>query len=128
MIDLVKYVDNMSSLQKLEVYMDYYVSMLSLKLNFHLVDKTKDNWNHGYGVPCKEYLGLAFYYLWKDLNIKSFDEFISGKNIVVHDMGECWKENGFAQRFRTEYYGIHDWYWKKKSRIESSLKSLMTND
>ena len=80
--------------QKLKVYMHYYCVMLSLKYNFEVVDKMKVNWQHGWGNPDKEYLGLAFYSLWKDIRISDF-----------------------AQRWWVETYGIYDWYWKHESEF-----------
>lgn len=103
--------------QKLKVYMSYYCTMLSLKHSFEVVDKMKPNWQHGWGTPDKEYLGLAFYFLWKDMKISDFESFISDKNIDVRDCGEDWKERGFAQRWWVEPYGIYDWYWKHESEF-----------
>lgn len=103
--------------QKLKVYMNYYCTMLSLKYNFEVVDKMNPNWQHGWGKPDKEYLGLAFYFLWKDMKISDFESFISDKNIDVRDCGEDWKERGFAQRWWVETYGIYDWYWKHESEF-----------
>lgn len=103
--------------QKLKVYMHYYCVMLSLKYNFEVVDKMKANWQHGRGKPDKEYLGLAFYFLWKDMRISDFESFISDKNIDVRDCGEDWEKRGFAQRWWVEPYGIYDWYWKHESEF-----------
>jgi hypothetical protein len=103
--------------QKLKVYMHYYCTMLSLKHKFEVLDKTKPNWQHGRGTPDKEYLGLAFYFLWKNINISGFESFVSDKNIDVRDCGEDWKERGFAQRWWVETYGIYDWYWKHESEF-----------
>lgn len=108
-------VNRLDEWQKLKVYMDYYCTMISLKYNFEVVDKMKPNWQHGCGTPDKEYMGLAFYFLWKDMKISDFESFISDKNIDVRDCGEDWKERGFAQRWRVETYGIYDWYWKHES-------------
>ena len=95
----VEKVKRLDEWQKLKVYMNYCCTMLSLKYNFEVVDKMKPNWQHGWGMPDKEYLGLAFYFLWKDMKISDFESFISDKNIDVRDCGEDWKERGFAQRW-----------------------------
>ena len=97
--------------------MSYYCKMLSLKYNVEVVDKMKSNWQHGWGVPDKEYSVLAFYFLCKDMKISDFESFISDKNIYVRDCGEDWKERGFAQRWWVETYGIYDWYWKHESEF-----------
>lgn len=110
-------VDRLDKWQKLTVYMDYYCTMLSLKHNFEVVDKTKKNWQHGWGNPNKEYLGLAFYSLWKDIKILDFESFISDKNIVVINCGEDCKEKGFAQKKWVEAKGIYDWYMKHEKKF-----------
>jgi len=46
-----------------------------------------------------------------NIYIKSFEEYTSLDNIKVTDMGEDWEKYGFAQRFRTEYYGIMEYLY-----------------
>lgn len=103
--------------QKLIVYIHYYCTMIALKHNFEVVDKTKLNWQHGWGKPDKEYLGLAFYFLWEDMRISDFESFISDKNIDVRDCGEDWGKRGFAQRWLVETYGIYYWYQKHENEF-----------
>jgi hypothetical protein len=123
LIDNIKYpscvekVKLLDEWQKLEVYMHYYCVMLSLKYNFEVVDKMKENWQNGWGKPDKEYLSLAFYFLWNGIEIPDFESFISDKNIDVRDCGEDWEKRGFAQRWRIETFGIYDWYWKHESEF-----------
>ena len=66
----------MSDEQKMSVYIHYYCAMLALKYNFVAIDKTKENWSLGWSKPHKETKNLAFYWLWKDVRILSYDEFI----------------------------------------------------
>lgn len=108
----VEKVKSLDEWQKLKVYMHYYITQIGLRYNFEVIDKTKTNWQHGWSVPNKEHLGLAFYFLWRDMKILNFEEFISDKNIDVRDCGEDWEKKGFAQRWWVETYGIYDWYWK----------------
>jgi hypothetical protein len=103
--------------QKIEVYMNYYREMLSLKYNFEVVDKMKPKWKHGWDSPDKEHLGLALYFLWKDVKILDFESFISDKNIDVRDCGKDWEKQGFAQRWWVQTYGIYDWYWKNETDL-----------
>ena len=110
-------VKRLNEWQKLKVYINYYCTMLSLKNNFEVFDKMKPNWQHGWGMPDKEYLGLAFYFSWKDMKISDFESFISDKNIDVRDCGEDWEKRGFAKRWWVETYGIYDWYWKHESEF-----------
>lgn len=119
-INYPSYVEKVKCLDKwqmLKVYMSYYCSMVTLKFNFEVVDKLKPDWQHGWGKPDKEYLGLAFYFLWKTTRILDFESFISDKNISIIDLGENWKEQGFAQRWRIKTCGIYDWYWKHESEF-----------
>lgn len=113
----VEKVKRLDEWQKLKGYMHYYCMMVSLKYNFDVVDKMKENWQHGRGMPHKEYLGLGFSFLWKEMRISDFESFISDKNIDVRDCGEDWEKRGFAQRWWVETYGIYDWYWKHESEF-----------
>ncbi len=110
--ETIEYVENMSLFEKSKVYMDYYISMIGLKYNFELIDlqsallnsTSKENKKlsptNGMGKPDKEFKGIAFYYLWKDFKIKSFEDFCSKSNIQINDT-KCddWKERGFATKF-----------------------------
>jgi hypothetical protein len=111
-INKVKLLDEF---QKLEVYMHYYCTMLYLKYNFTIVDKIKPNWQLGWGMPDKEYLNIAFYYLRPDIFILDFDDFISEQNIKIIDCGEDWEQRHRAQRWRIETSGIYNWYCKHEN-------------
>lgn len=86
--ETIAYVEKMDVFEKTKIYMNYYVSMLEMCYNFEIVDlkrallkrTPKDNKNlspyHGLGKPDKEFEGVAFYYLWKDFKIKSFEVFL----------------------------------------------------
>ena len=109
--ETIEYVEKMDVFEKARVYMNYFITMLGLKHNFEVIDLEKallkstsrDNKNlspyHGMGKPDKEFKGIAFYYLCKDLKIKTFEEFCSKSNITINDTGcEDWKERGFASK------------------------------
>lgn len=109
--ETIEFVDNMDVFEKLKAYMNYYITMLGLKHNFVVIDlerfllksTSEDNKNltpyHGWGKPDKEFKAISFYYLWKDLKIKSFEEFCDKSNIQINDTGlDDWKEKGFASK------------------------------
>lgn len=106
----VRIVNNLSIKEKLIVYMDYYVKMITLKYNFELFDKSVV----GLGKVDKEYSFYRLYYLWKNIMILSFDAFINENNVIIQDMGIDWEKNGRAQRYRVELNGIYSWYQKNK--------------
>lgn len=120
----VEKVKRLDEWQKLKGYMHYYCMMVSLKYNFDVVDKMKENWQHGRGMPHKEYLGLGFSFLWKEMRISDFESFISDKNIDVRDCGEDWEKRGFAQRWWVETYGIYDWYSKHESEFKGGIYAV----
>jgi len=124
MEEKIKLIDSLDLFEKLRFYMEYYISMVALKYNFEVVDKSRFDkvnkdlkWNHGYGLPDKDFKGMAFYFLCKDLPIKTFEEFISKENIRIIDNGNDWKENGFAQKVRTDYFGIYKWIENHKINL-----------
>ncbi len=109
--EAIEVAEKMNVFEKSKVYMNYVINMLGLKHNFEVIDLEKsllkstlrDNKNlspyHGMGKPDKEFKGIAFYYLWKDLKIKTFEQFCDKSNIRINDTGcEDWKERGFASK------------------------------
>lgn len=108
-----EYISKINSLDKwdkIKIYIHYYTTQLSLKHNCVIVDKQQ---NKHWGKSDKEFLGIQFHYIWKNTHIKTFEEFFSEKeNIVVIDCGDDWEKHGCAQRIRTEYFGVYEWYWK----------------
>lgn len=62
-----------------QLYMQYFTKMSVLKHSFHILDiskKNNTNWNK---ADCK--VGqLEFRYLWKDIYIATFKEFIENKD------------------------------------------------
>lgn len=117
--ETIKYVEKMDVFEKAKAYMNYYITMLGLKHKFEVIDleiallKSTSEYNknlspyQGMGNPDKEFKGIAFYYLWKELKIKSFEEFYSKSNITINDtVCDDWKERGFASKswkvFNTE--------------------------
>lgn len=110
-------VESLSFLQKYSVYLHYRITQTAMKYDFVIVDKTpikKDviKWNHGWGKPDKEVHNIAFYNIWKDIRVLSFERFVSETNIRIIDNGDNWKGNGFAEKIRTDYFGIYNWIWK----------------
>ena len=87
----IQYIDNLPELDKLTIYMDYFVENRMLELQNR-----------------KTYLN-------------SFDIFKN--HILIHDHGENWRENGFAQQNTIHYLGIYEHYYKFKNRI-----NYITND
>lgn len=79
----------MTNIEQSLKYGEYYINKLALKHKFLVVDLdrfkvkpfTKEDAKlspyHGYGVPNKEFKGIAFYYLWKDIKIMTFEEFVN---------------------------------------------------
>jgi hypothetical protein len=108
----IKKVQSFDSFEKVRIYMHYYITQLGLKHNFEVVDATKENSKNGWSKPDKTFNQIACYYPWKDINIKTIDEFYSEENIEIRDCGENWRECGFAQRWWFECSGVYDWYWK----------------
>lgn len=78
----------MKAIQDSLKYGEYYINQLALKHKFLVLDLdrfkvkpyTKEDAKlspyHGYGKPDKEVGGIAFYYLWKDFKIMTFEEFM----------------------------------------------------
>lgn len=113
MNEYVDKINRLSKLDKLKIYMGYFIANNSLKNNFfikydYIIEK----------YPNPEYADSTICgikrldYLWKDIYIQSFDEFISEENIRIIDNGDDWNKNGFAQRIMVDYFGIYEWYWK----------------
>lgn len=82
----IKEIDNLPELDKLSIYIDYFMENRTLQLK-----------------NMRAYLN-------------NFEEFKN--HIVIHEHGDNWKENGFAQQTTIHYLGIYDWYNKFKNRIK----------
>lgn len=80
----IQSINDLDGLDKLSVYMRYYITQLILK--------------HASNI--------------KDIVIYSFDEFISDNMLEFRDCGEKWNESGYAQRHWIQPYGIYEWYSK----------------
>lgn len=76
--------------EKYEIYFNYFATQLALKHNFEFVDTTKPFSKVGWDIPDKTFGNIDFHYLWKDIKIKTFEEFCLGG-----------------------IYGLEDWYNKK---------------
>lgn len=85
-INIEERVQKLNDFDKLKVYMDYYISGISIQKTFNNLT----------------------------LNQYSFKDFCDiNKQKIVYDNGKNWKEHGFAERFTTNYYGIFAYYAKK---------------
>lgn len=91
-----------------KIYYHYISVMVALKHNFEIVPKysyynkaMKEtmNGNNGYGKPHKEWENFQIHYLWKDIYIESFDEFMITKREGYHgNFGYL----GWYERFEDE--------------------------
>jgi hypothetical protein len=113
----IKRIQSFDVFEKANIYMHYYITQISLKHDFKVVDTAKDNWQHGWSKPDETFKQIAFFYLWEDVKIKTIDEFYSDENIKITDCGVHWQEKGFAQRHRIECSGVYDWFWKFESQF-----------
>lgn len=113
----IKKIQSFDVFDKANIYMHYYITQLGLKYNFEVVDMLKKNWQNGQSKPDKTFKQIAFFYLWKDINIKTIEEFYSDKCIEISDCGEDWKKKGFAQRWCIKCFGVYDWFWKFESEF-----------
>jgi hypothetical protein len=94
-------IDTLDLYGKLSIYFHYCAVQFAIKHSFHVVDKTPLNpsshngqmisWKHGRGEPDKEFGNIALYYLWKNHNPISFEDF---------------------QKER-----IYDWYWRFENEL-----------
>jgi hypothetical protein len=94
-------IDRLDVYGKLKIYFHYCAVQFSIKHSFHVVDKTPENltshngqvipWKHGRSEPDKEFGNIALYYLWKNHNPISFEDF---------------------QKER-----IYDWYWRFENEL-----------
>lgn len=81
----------MDAIEQSKKYGEYLITRLALKHRFLPVDLDRFKIKpfskqdaelspyHGYGKPDKEFNRVGFYYLWKDIKIMSFEEFIQNK-------------------------------------------------
>lgn len=109
------YIDHIKSIgifEKWHIYNMFLSSQLVLKNDFNIVDHSKKNALKGFSNPNKQFLGISFFFHWKDLKIESFDDFISDRNIKNIYHGIDWKKNGFAKKNSVRLSGIYEWYWK----------------
>lgn len=106
-------VDRMDQFQKLELYMDYFIRMISLKHDFEIYDlRNKMYINGGLGSPDKKFGNLGFHFLWKEIKILSFESFCSEENFIINDAGNNWKEKGYTAQQWINLFGIYDHYRK----------------
>ena len=94
-------IDGIDVYGKLSIYFHYCAVQFSIKNSFQVVDKTPLNpsshngqmihWKHGRSEPDKEFGKIALYYLWKNHNPISFEDF---------------------QKER-----IYDWYWRFENEL-----------
>jgi hypothetical protein len=92
---IIDYFNSLSDLDRLSIYMEYFIRQVSLKHDFDIRDD------------------FSFKRLWKDISICSFEEYISNNNLVVIDNGDDFGKYGYAQRIRNEYNGIYEYIYHK---------------
>ena len=82
--------------QQLMVYMDYFITQISMKHSFHIFTKKEldmakyDRITTDVDYPA---LGVETKYLWKNIPIMTFDQFVESE------------------------YGLKEWYWRFEKRI-----------
>lgn len=115
---VIPFINGLTRMQKFEIWWHYYYKMLCLKHDFYIGDVFENSAIY-WGKPHLELpvLKVCLFKLWRNMHIHEYEEFISDKNIVVSDMGEDWKERGYAEKIRTEFHGIYDWYVKHQEDI-----------
>jgi hypothetical protein len=83
---------NMDELDKLTLYMDYYIRQICLKYNYAEWDVDGENVKK---------------FLWANSPIMSFKEYTDpSKNFFETDRGEDWKENHWAERYTLTCTGL----------------------
>lgn len=82
--EIIEYVNSMSSIDRLKIYMDYFVRMAKLKNDFIIIDL--EQLHYGLGLPDKKFHNIGLYYLWKDFKIKTFEQFCDKSNIIIHNI------------------------------------------
>ena len=79
--------------------------------NFEIVfNYNEKNWR----TPDLFINDIGIYFLWKDINPKTLDEFFE---VEYRDCGEEWEQNGFAQKIWV-LCPATDWYSRFKDRIK----------
>lgn len=74
--EAIKYVGTMDVFEKLRVYMDYFINMLYSKHTGEYYKK--------YGID-----------KWQP---KTYEDFCDKSNVQINDVGDNWKETGFASK------------------------------
>ena len=103
--------------KELAIYMYYYITQLGLKYNFHIKDAGESM--KGWGTPDKLIRESQLYYLWKNINIMSFDEF--KQNYI----------NEFYMKFKDEIDGKdskHQLYGKTFPQSKVSPKAYQIEE
>lgn len=113
----IEKIKSLDEFDKLDIYIDYYITQLGLRYSFEVVDLRKENALRGWSKPDKIIKQISFFFLWKNIKINSFGEFFSEQNIEIRDCGEDWKERGFAQRWWVECFGVYNWVLKFGSKF-----------
>ena len=117
-------IESMDIFQKLKVWNHYMVTVMSLRTKPNIEIYPMGTIGNGmFGGPCKFYNpNPKATQILPSLNQNSvlidfWDWIDKEKNTRIMDNGQDWKKYGFAERIRTDYYGIYDWYWKFKDQI-----------
>ena len=131
--NIIDVADKMDIVDKLDLYMESIISQIANKHDFNIVIKNEENknyWLNGYdGTITLMKKGIhnpknrisdscAIFYNHKYHNgkfiedtIQSFEDFISKDNFKIIDLGENWKNNGYAKRVFISLDGIYRKVW-----------------
>lgn len=136
--NIIDTIDKMDSIDKLSVYMDYFIMEIAMKLDTAWLVKFQEkkiikrkvtkyhgaHYHKGKMISPprtweeEETFEEDIIYpikLWENNYIASFDDFINlQKSFHIHDSGEKWKERGSAQRIKIEFseHSIYDYYFR----------------
>lgn len=119
--EYIDHVDNLNIFKKLEVYMYYHITMISMKFDFHMVRNiAADSKEHS---PIIEFTGEKRY-LWTDTNVLSFDDFISNERLGINHYPKDFEVQEYAGEPWYSMNGIYDWYWKYKDKLKQGLNDV----
>lgn len=114
-----KSIDSINVIDKVRIYMRYYIMMIAMKHDFIMVNKNQTFYPKGYGDPDLMVNNIHFFYLWKrNFPVLSFDAFVDQSNYKITDNGENWKERGFAKQKTVSCSGIYEYVWHNPSVLK----------
>lgn len=127
-IEIKSMVDALSWEQQMKLYVIYLCSHLKLKYSASInwIGETyypypyPENYKYpkGYGKPDEIKGQLHYRYLWNEISIMTFSEFIDKNRFITHDLSSYCKEQGFARPHQYQLTGIYEYY----QRFSNNLK------